>query len=218
MKILIKYPTRFRPELFCSTILQTFLNAADKENILFLVSYDDNDATMSEQMIEFFSRTIPVIFEKGESKNKIHACNRDIEKIADWDILLLLSDDMICQVEGWDDILRKSFSDNLDQCLHFSDGYTHQKLQTLFICGRSYYDRFKYIYNPEYISLFSDNEAQEVAKLLNKYHYFPQVLFKHAHYSNDQNIKMDDLMRHNESFYKQDQRTYNRRKSIGFGL
>jgi len=192
--------------------------ANDKDNIHFLVSYDEDDSEMKPQIIERLSKSIPITFVCGKSDNKIHACNRDIEQVQDWDIVLLLSDDMIPQKWGWDDSVRQAYSKDLDLCVHFSDGYTKQKLQTLLIYGRPYFDRFGYLYNPEYVSLWSDNESMQVAKLLGKYVYYDEVLFRHEHYSNNQSLQADELMRKNESYYKQDQRTYNKRLSINFGL
>jgi hypothetical protein len=217
-KILVKYPTRSRPNLFISTLMNTYLMASDKENITFLISYDDDDTEMSKLDNSVIEKMLPCKFVKGKSKNKIHACNRDIETVDGWDIVLLLSDDMICNQWGWDEIIRENFKFYPDELHHYSDGYTHQKLITLALMDKKYYDRFGYIYYPEYISLFCDNQQGDVAKILGKYRYFQQTLFRYEHYSNNHLIVMDELMQKNESYYKQDQRTYNRLKSLNFNL
>jgi hypothetical protein len=218
MKILIKYPTRKRPEQFLSTLKRTFDMAADKANIHFLISYDLDDTTMTKSVLDKLE-DYPCTAIKGRPESKIEACNRDIDNFqGEWDILMLLSDDMICQKKGWDNVIRKAIGTDTDKCLHYSDGYVHERLQTMYIAGRKYYDRLKYIYHPQYTSLWSDNEQMQVAKLLNKYIYSPVCLFKHEHYSNNSQIKMDELMKLNESYYSDDKRTFEHRKRNNFDL
>ena len=219
MKLLIKYPTRKRPDQFLSTLRRTYDMATDKANIHFLISYDLDDTTMSPELIDSATINYPCTFIGGHPESKIEACNRDINDFTgEWDILLLLSDDMICQKKGWDNLIRKAIGTDTDKCLHYSDGYVGARLQTMYIAGRKYYERLKYIYHPQYTSLFCDNEQMEVAKLLNKYIYSPVCLFKHEHYSNNSQVKMDELMKLNESYYSDDKRTFERRKRNNFDL
>jgi hypothetical protein len=155
---------------------------------------------------------------QGMSANKIDACNRDIKQVEGWDILLLASDDMIPQVHGWDNIIRekmKSHYPDTDGCLWFNDGYTGEKLNTLCCLGREYYERFGYIYNPAYSSLWADNEYTEVAQSLNRITYFPEVIIKHEHpvWKGD---PQDALYKHNESFYRADEKVYKERKALKF--
>jgi hypothetical protein len=51
----------------------------------------------------------------------------------------------------------------------------------LCILGKKYYERFNYIYYPEYKSVWSDNEFMLVGNLLKKQKYFPMVIIKHEH-------------------------------------
>ena len=62
-----------------------------------------------------------------------------------------------------DDIIRFHMINNFpnyDGVLFFNDGYSSCKLNTLVICGCKYYDKFNYIYYPEYRSFFCDNEIR----------------------------------------------------------
>lgn len=213
-KILVKYPTRSRPVQFFETLGIAIEKANNPENIEFLISIDDDDVSMRDVIKDnITSQTI-----SGQSVSKIHACNRDIDKAkTEWDILVLMSDDMICQSQCWDDIIRQRFETTLDKVVHYNDGYTADKLCTMCIMGKDYYNRFGYIYNPEYISLWADNEYTEVAKLLGRYEYDPMILFKHEHPMNAKK-PYDTLMRKNESFYHIDKKTYERRKQQGFRI
>ena len=165
MKILIKFPTRGRREKFLK-VIRLYLENITMPDTRILVTIDDDDLTMNTpDMIEMFKAN-GIMYDVGRSDNKIHACNRGLQDHY-FDIVILASDDMIPQVKGFDQIINdamwKHFPDT-DGCLHFNDGYTGDRLQTMVIFGRKYYERFKYLYHPDYISLWSDNEQMEVAK------------------------------------------------------
>jgi hypothetical protein len=75
--------------------------------------------------------------------------------ISDWDILVVMSDDMVCVTHGWDDIIRQDMNENFpdtDGVLHYNDGNQKANVMTMSIIGRKYYKRDGYIYNPEYQS------------------------------------------------------------------
>lgn len=230
MKILCKFPTRSRPEQFKRSIKLAYDLANNKKDILFFITTDSDDDSMDifPSSGNFWRlerlKNIPLIHYGGVSENKVHACNRNMDIISghafDWDILVLLSDDMICQREGWDDIIRDNFKENELSYHHYSDGYNYKEgndiVCTMPIMTREYYNRFGYIYNPEYKSLFCDTEQTIVAKQLNEYQYFDKVLFKHEHYMNNKSLKPDELMKKNQSFYLQDKATFEMRKKNNF--
>jgi len=222
MKLLVKFPTRERPEKALRVLSGYIKNAANNKNIIYLVSYDDDDYMMNDYNVlkRFKELNTNVICIGGKSLNKVHAYNRDIEKIQDWDILIASSDDMICIKKIWDEIIRKSMDalfPKKDGVLHFNDGFTGIKLNTLPILSRNYYNRFNYVYNPLYKSLWCDNEFQEVSIKLNKQIYINTILFRHEHYCNIGG-RADKLMKKTESFFNIDKATFNKRKQINFGL
>ena len=100
-----------------------------------------------------------------------------------WKILINTSDDMHFEIKGFDEIIRQDFKGNYDKVLHYSDGNQHGNLMTMSIMGSDYYNRFNYIYHPDYKSLWCDVEATEVAHLLGKYEYMgdSKILFRHLH-------------------------------------
>lgn len=223
MKFLLKFPTRQRPEQFLSTLQLFYDYCSHPENIQVIVSTDIDDETMTDALID----KALSLFENtqiygSERKGKIAACNANLDMMdKDIDIILLVSDDMIPQVKGWDDILEAEMKEHypdLDGVLFHNDGYVGRQLNMMNIMGRTYYSRFNYMYHPDYISLYCDNEFMEVAEKLGKQTYFDLCLFKHEHYARNSDIPMDDLMKHNESFYGKDRMTYNRRKRRGFPM
>lgn len=221
MKLLIKIPSRERPEKLIQ-ILNEYHNKSTVENTSYLITLDEDDIFTNNDSfkakLKSFDRTS---FKYGLSKNKIHAINRDLNEYEeDWDVLLLASDDMLPCVNGYDEIILKKmefFYPEGDGVLWFNDGYRGKELNTLPILDKKYYNRFKYIYHPDYISVYADNEFMDVANILNKQTYFDEVIIKHVHPSNIK-VEMDSLYKRNESFYNKDNTTYLKRKSIKFNL
>ena len=222
MKILIKFPTRGRPEKFFSTFNLYHNMCSDIENIIFLVSIDEDDESMNNiNVLNFLSNFRNTVVIKGSSKSKIDAVNRDIEKIVDsWDILLLASDDMIPQIIGYDNIIRDNMSFNYpdnDGILWFNDGFQGNRLNTLCILGKKYYERFNYIYHPDYKSCWSDNEFMMVGNILKKQSYIDQVIIKHEH--PDWGYGSADFVHHkNVEDWGHDHYTYQIRSSNNFYL
>jgi hypothetical protein len=183
--------------------------ATDPDNIQILVTIDIDDNP------EKYTFTDPrIIVKVGPSNGKINAINRDMPNHSTFDILLLASDDMIPIVQGYDDIIRtkmhQKFPDG-DGVLWFNDGFCKNRLNTLVICGSKYYQRFGYIYYPEYKSLWCDNEFTDVANKLGKQIYFNTIIIKHEHPSNSSTINNDDLYRRNNIHFSTDKKLYMKR-------
>ena len=92
--------------------------------------------------IHYTFKNVKVVY--GDSDSKIHAINRDIELADEWDIVLLASDDMTPKVKGYDNIIRnkmKEFYPDTDGILWFNDGHQTNRLNTLCILGKKYYEK-----------------------------------------------------------------------------
>ncbi len=221
MKILVKYPTRQRPELFLKTLKGYIDKMSGSNEIIFLVSYDEDDKTMTHQVFyEAYEICSNITMVRGVSDSKIHACNRDINKIAFlWDIVLLISDDMECQVQNWDQVIRDKmtqFYPDTNGCLWFHDGSDQKRISTLSCIGRVYYNKFGYLYYPEYKSFFCDNEYTEVATKTNQIRFIDEVIIKHRHPAWEKDIPNDALYVRNNKHWKHDQDLYRKRKSLNF--
>jgi hypothetical protein len=219
MKLLYKFASRSRPErLFkCLDNMQAMMLHTDYE---IQITADTDDETMFNvdvrSRIESYSHTFITY---GTSTDKICAINRDMPLFQDWDVLINMSDDMEFISHGFDlQILADYATLPLgDVLMHYPDQAAGAALITMAIMDRKYYNRFGYIYNPEYKSLFCDNEQQEVAKLLGRYKFFKRRLFNHNHPAWGLQ-QQDALGVHTESFWKEDEATYNRRKAINFDI
>ena len=183
MKILFKYPSRERPAKFFKALEKYYSLLDDQENFEFVVTLDDDDVSMNNDKVKSYLQQFKNLnYFFGNSKTKIEAINADLEQ-KEFDILVLVSDDMIPEVKGYDSVIRekmRSHYPDKDGVLWFFDGW-RKDLNTLCILGKSYYDRFKYIYHPAYKSFWCDNEFTDVANMLNKQTYFDQVIIRHLH-------------------------------------
>lgn len=224
MRILLKCPTRNRPQKIIST-LKTYIGKANHpERIGVAISCDDDDTSMSRNLVhEELHRILRTtawhrIF-MSPNKSKIQACNANMNEIDwEWDIVVLVSDDMIPQVQGWDDAIRthmlSRFPDT-NGILWFNDGYQGEKLNTLCVFGRQMYTHFGYIYNPEYKSLFCDTELTDLCtgELKDRCMYVPYCIIRHEHPGTGYAQNNDALYQHNQRFWSEDMRTYIRRKT-----
>lgn len=222
MKLLIKFPTKGRKDKFFTTLDKYHEYCSDIENTIFLISIDSDDVVMNNEdtikKITEYKNTKLVI---GHSLSKIDAINRDLSDFEyDWDIVLIAADDTIPQIIGYDNIVRDNMLFNYpdtDGILWFNDGFQGNRLNTLCILGKKYYQRFNYIYHSDYKSCWSDNEFMVVGNILKRQSYIDQVIIRHEHpdygYGNP-----DYVHKNNVSDWQHDEDIYNKRLINNFYL
>ncbi len=220
MRILIKLPSRSRPDKLLEVTTKYVECAEDMSNLRMLINMDDDDPTFTNSLklsLTSIHSNITVI--GGTSTSKIHAINRDMPDSSTFDIVLLASDDMIPQVKGYDRIIRdrmREFYPDTDGVLFFNDGHNGKDLNTILICGSKYYKRFNYLYFPEYKSFFCDNEFMHVANKFHKQTYFEEVIIKHEHPVTNKEIEMDELYVKNGVHIYDDQALFEKRSKTQF--
>lgn len=227
MRILLKCPTRSRPTKITETIRSYVRLANHPEMIGIAISCDLDDGSMTRNLVkeELLRVMKPCEYKQifySENRSKIQACNADMDNITyPWDIVVLVSDDMIPQVKGYDDVIRNymlsKFPDT-DGILWFNDGYQEDRLNTLCVFGRKMYESFGYIYYPSYKSLFCDTELTDLCKttLKNKTLYVPYCIIRHEHPGTGFSQNMDELYASNQRFWSTDMYTYISRKSYEY--
>lgn len=211
MKILINFPTRNRPEkaLSCLQNIQAMQNTSP--DILLKV---DNDDPSDYSFFKDFPTCIKV---NGISKSKIHAINRGELLTYDWDILVTHSDDMWILQKGFDEQIISDMQTNFpdtDGCLHYPDGHANH-LWTYSIVGRKYFERDGYVYHPDYVSLWCDNEAQEVAQRRMRIKFIENQIIEHQHPAWGL-TSFDQQYREQGALYHLDKETYLRRLGTNF--
>lgn len=218
MKILFKFPSRGRPEKFKETLSQHLKMLSNKNNYKFIFTFDEDDITMNNiEIIDFIgSLNINHKINYGNSKNKIEAINANMDE-TDFDILILIADDMYPYVQNYDEIICKLFNESkhgLDSTIHFATATWAHLLDVWCIMGKNYYDRFGYIYHPSYITIFADNEYTEVSVFLRRTILSQLSPFKHTNITND-----DTAIRNSGgSNHTEDYNTYHKRKLLNFEI
>lgn len=221
MKILYKYPSRSRPyKLFTS--LNKFYSIATHWDFSMVITLDEDDESMSsatsqEQWYAYtrYNKQCPIV-DWGISTGKVNAINRNMDQYTDWDIMVLLSDDMEL-LSGFDTQILKAFEDGFSGLAHFPDGVVNSKLCTFSVMDKKYFDLFGWIYNPVYQSVFCDNEQHELAVMLGRYKYIPVQIVRHLHPCYGM-APTDDLYKRNEDpiLYGKDGKTYQEQKANFF--
>lgn len=223
-KLLVKFPSRNRPEKF-KTRLNEYIGACSgKHQVRFVISMDEDDETMNTDDIKKFldelksNQGVDLVYHYGDSKTKIEACNADMDGET-FDVLLLISDDMVLQQTNYDDIIYEAFQETFPDYsggIKFSDGLRRDVLMTLPIIGRKIYEKWGYIYNPEYTSIYCDTEQTEVLYRMKKFAVSDMCLAKHEWTSEP----FDELHARNENrqMYEKDGAVFEARKTRNFDL
>lgn len=216
MNLLIKYATRGRPALFFSTLERLRGLAITQPKIV--VSMDRSDMLMNSNKIRAALDQMPdVTYHYGESKTKVQAINADIAADG-WGVMLVASDDHIPVVQGYDKIILDHMAEHFpdtDGSLWFDD-VRQPAINFVPIIGKAYYDRYGYVYHPEYISLWCDNEQTEVGLRDGKLKKCQGEIFRNESPDWGGSHKVDTLYRKNNSFFKIDEATFWRRKALNF--
>lgn len=199
------------------------------EQIGVAISCDTDDSSMTRNLVqeELLRLLKPCEWKRiffSENRSKIQACNANMQEIDyPWDIVVLVSDDMLPTVKGYDDAIRNymiaRFPDR-DGILWFNDGFQGDKLNTLCIYGRRMYESFGYIYHPSYKSFFCDTELTDLCKttLKDKTHYIPYPIIRHEHPGTGYAQNMDTLYQTNQRYWNEDMYTYISRKTYTYDV
>jgi hypothetical protein len=216
MLIYYNFATRNRPQKMAKAIDTIIDLSADKNYTIGLTIDDDDSTTLNSQQLVNILQSDQIKINPGRSGCKVHAINRGM---AGWsgDIVVNMSDDMRFIKRGFDRDIIQAFKGDRDQFIHFPDGRMNGVLPTMSIMGRSYYERFNFIYHPDYYSLWCDNEAMDVAQQLGRYKYIDLQIFSHEHpaWTGE---PADALLMHTESYFEIDQETYQRRSKLRFPI
>lgn len=222
--LLVKFPTRSRPERLRYALDLLVKHAARPQDVHYLFTLDKDDPAL-EQNRTVINQLIPdhktrTIHDTGTSTGKINAVNRDLPEFSlPWQTVVVASDDMHA-TPAWDqwiiEAMAKFYPDG-DGCLWFADGF-QKDICTIPCMGRAYFDRFGYIYNPAYQSVFVDDEQTHVGVKLGKLTKIDHVLFRHDHPAWNSSLKPDALYQRNEApaVWKHDETIYRARHAAGF--
>lgn len=211
MKISIIHPTRNRSHQAMITAERWRQNAANFADIEYILSVDKDDIsdyTWAKHPVYGDSK---VLF--NNNKSAIGAINKAAE-IAKGDLFIVISDDFECEI-NWDHILLKALEGKEDFIVKTQDGL-QKTLITLPIMDRTYYNRFGYIYHPEYLHMHCDEEMTIIGHMLGRVITL-DLTFIHNHYSTGK-TEIDAINEKNNATWAHGQRTLDRHALNNFGI
>lgn len=166
------------------------------------------DAYMEYQMTDMS----PIVCRNNSAVDAIN--NAASNWRADGEILIVVSDDTD-PCPHWDEKILSIVEGKTDWILKTQDGI-QPWIITMPVMDRAYYNRFGYIYYPEYEHLFCDTELTCVADITGR-KIESDLLFPHKHYSVTKE-KPDDLHRRNDATWRQGEELFLKRYDMNFGL
>lgn len=203
MKISILHPSRHRPTQMLITRAKWLTNANNPESIEYLFSFDTDDETIPEWVTGI----------RGDNRTAIEAINRAAQ-VCMGDLIVVVSDDMDCE-PGWDTALLAELDGREDFVVKTVD-LIQKTLVTLPIIDRVWYERFGYVYNPEYSHMGADVELTAVAIITGRLLY-SNLVFRHLHYSTGATLK-DAVNEKNDLTYAQGDEVLARHRAVNFGI
>jgi hypothetical protein len=220
--ISIIHPSRNRPEMALETCKKWIKNASKKYSIEYVVSIDETDTFKNQYNQLFvdyylesnneFSLRVLIL----DNKTSVEAINNGA-KFTNNNLMLVVSDDFDC-FENWDEWLINNLDGKSDYLVKTDDGFQGWII-TLPIMDRAYYNRFGYIYYPEYHHMFCDTEMTDVGHLLDRVINLQDGVHKfiHKHYSLGY-MQKDATNTKNDATWSQGEALYYSRKANKFNL
>lgn len=205
MKISLLHPSRSRPERSYQTI-QKWRYMAGIDDFEIIVCIDVDDPLVGKYFQLYADWTYAKL-----NRSAVDAIN-NAAKVATGDIFIVVSDDTDCP-QNWAVDLLKHLEDKTDFIAKVQDGI-QDWIITMPIMDRVYYNRFGYIYYPEYRHMFCDTELSCVADLTGRRIEVP-MKFEHLHYSTGKSQK-DSLNEKADSTWAQGEALFLERAAKNF--
>jgi hypothetical protein len=211
MQFSLIHPSRGRVEIARQTIELWLNNADDKSNIEYILSVDVTDPHL--RRYKQLAMDLGINIHIAMNKSAIEAINRATKKSVGR-IIIVVSDDFLCE-QGWDTSLLNELEGKEDYLVKTRDGI-QPTLVTLPLLDRKYYNRFGYVYQPEFQHLFSDQEMTAVAMMLGRL-IKSDLFFEHIHYSTGK-FQKDEISERNDKSWNQGKKVFNQHLKTNFGI
>jgi len=179
------------------------------EPIDYICSIDSDDPEKELYYSLFLGRRIVC----KDNRSAIDAIN-NAAKEAIGDIFVVMSDDFDCPSQ-WATALLRLTEDKTDWIAKTNDGI-QRWIITLPIMDRAYYNRFGYVYHPDYRHMFCDTHMSAVADLLGR-RINLDMTFKHNHYSVGKSER-DEINIRADKTWAQGEFTFMKHYRNNFGL
>lgn len=189
-------------------VAKRWINEAG-EPVEYILSIDSDDPEKALYYHLFLGRRIV----QKENRSAIDAIN-NAAKESIGDIILVMSDDFDCPPQ-WATSLLWLVGDRTDWIAKTHDGI-QRWIITLPIMDRIYYNRFGYVYHPDFAHMFCDTEMTAVADLLGR-RINLDMKFPHNHYSVGK-AERDEISIRADKTWGQGEYTFMKHYRNNFGL
>lgn len=122
--------------------------------------------------------------------------------LATGNICMLCGDDVIFRTFGWDSIIRAKFKDIPDRIayMYVDDGAFHGELGIHGFLHRNWIEVLGYVTAPIFIYNWADVWIDEIARIINRRIYVPEILVEHMHWIHSKG-EIDAVYHKNQSMY-----------------
>jgi len=207
MRISLIHPSRSRATKAIE-IAKKWIHEAG-EPVDYILSIDSDDPEKALYYHLFLGRRIIL----KENRSAIDAIN-NAAKESTGDILIVMSDDFDCPSQ-WATSLLHLVEGRTDWIAKTHDGI-QRWIITLPIMDRVYYNRFGYVYHPDFSHMFCDTEMSAVADLLGR-RINLDMKFPHNHYSVGK-AERDEINIRADKTWGQGEYTFMKHYRNNFGL
>lgn len=212
MKFSLLHPSRSRPDKSLEAT-QDWMNTRQSHEVELIVSVDESDPDKDRYYDIYHKKPNTRVIIRN-NRSAVDAIN-NAAKVSTGDILIVVSDDTGC-IRNWDNIIAQAVFGKTDFILKTYDG-VQKWIITMPIIHRDYYNRFGYIYHPDYTHMFCDTELTHVADITKKVIWRNDIEIKHFHYSVTKQPR-DHVYERNDSTFKHGQNIYLQRFKTNFDL
>lgn len=202
MKFSLIHPSRQRPNKSFNAI-QKWCEFGQEKDFEVIVSLDESDPLLNTYK-ELYSRNKYVNLIVNPNRSAVDAIN-NAAKVAKGEVFIVVSDDTDT-ILRWDAVLRGVIGSRKDFVLKVHDGI-QDWLCTMPIMDREYYNRFGYIYYPEFRHMFCDTLLTHQADALKRMIWRNDIKFDHLHYSVRKSEK-DDVSSKADNTFQEGKRIY----------
>lgn len=176
MLISLLHPTRLRPEKSLATIERWVSQAGCEIDVVVSLDTDDPLFPLYQKLYTTTDHRIII----NNNRSAVDAVN-NAAKEAKGDVFIVVSDDFDCP-NNWGPQLLKIIHGKTDYVIKVNDGI-QRWIITLPILDRVYYERYNYVYHPDFKHMFVDtyftHQAEAQGRIIKAEH----LDFIHNHYS-----------------------------------
>lgn len=216
MKFSLLHPSRARYHKSINTVGK-WIEKSIKRDFEVIISIDESDPYKEQYRRQYTTGRFDnpnVRLIVNSNRSAVEAIN-NAAKVSEGEILIVVSDDTDA-IHGWDKIISEAIGTHKDFVLKVYDGI-QDWIVTMPIMDRAYYERFGYVYHPDYKHMFCDTHLTHVADALQRLIIRNDIVIPHLHHSLNKSPK-DELTKRIENTFNEGKSVYLRLLRQNFQL